>query len=362
MCGAAHGRGAGRPDAIGMESSTVMALLSTPRTAEVRYNDASIHGLARTPSTTSTTIHLQFTFDESRLYFVGPPLPAPFCLDHLALGGTMKLTSDDGAFNEVIETQFLTVGSDFLVSDIMIPAKDIHGSFSLATAGANDGDRFTFRLHQTIVADAWVGTLSVNDTPFVDWGSTPCDSGSTPITADDANRSALAVQAVNTITTAPVPLAFSDGTITVAHLSFPQSPLACRLVSIVVPGVLNGPSNGIQLTGPLAVATEDNRWVGTLQGKASVGGVAGALTGLQLSIDSPILPVEEFAAYYGFSGVDFGVFARALLWFTVTYAVDRSQRASGGKFEIYATKSSGVGPDAGNNGSADLLTAKVSAP
>jgi hypothetical protein len=367
----------GDPTPFGWSPSAAMALLSAPRTVVVRYRDAASDGLVRRPSSASTTIHLQFTVDESRLYFVASSqngMISPYCNNHMALGGTLTLMSDDGAFNEVIATELIASGPGLLMSDLTIPAKDLRGSFSLATAGARDGDQFTFLLQQTIVDGAWVGVLYANtpaggrlEYPYADWGSAPCEVGSAPITAEDPVLSSLAVQAAGIIESAVVPIAFSDGTSTMAHLSFPQFPLPCRLVDpqldMRMTRVLSSaPQSGLYLVGPVAVVTDDRRWVANLPAKAGGTVASGALTTMQLHTDTQVLSPTEFVSYYGFAGVDFGTFDRARLAFTVNYTVDGTQRATGGYFEIMAFLTQHTGWDAGGGGSTVLLTGKVAAP
>jgi hypothetical protein len=338
---------------LGYAPSDVMALLGPTRTAELHYRDVAGDGLARFPGTATSTIHVTSEFDPSRSFFVdlssdpnNPPPPSVLCEDYLLLGVRLTLTSDDGAFDEILTTEFYTKQlPDRLNSWVGIPANDKRGTFALSTVGANDGDRFTYSVRQTFLAGAWLGRVDANydavgrpavftDSPFAEWGSAPCEAGSTPIVEDGTAYAKLAAQAISTITSVPVPLAFSDGTRTVARLSYPPSPIACRVEDRQF---LQEPEGTILLPSPITVTTDDGRWSGTL-GTTGVGHVAtGTLSSLRVYYNAPdlqTLPPDEFTTFYGFSGVDFTNYARARLGFLVDYDV-ASQRVVAGTFEIW---------------------------
>lgn len=347
---------------LGYAASDVMALLGPPRAATLRYRDVAGDGFVRLPDTAGTTIHVTAEFDPARTFFVdlapdpdAPPPPSVPCDDYLLLGVNLTLTSDDGAFDEILDAEFITKQvPERLHAWINVAAKDMRGSFSLATT--NGGGQFNYSFRQTFLHGTWLGRVDANDLnsikksfeggPFADWGSAPCVAGSTPILQDGSAYATLAAQAIDTIANAPVALSFSDGTYARARVSYPPSRLACRVED---PQFLVEPEGTILLPDPITVATDDGRWTATLDA-TGVGHVdTGTLSSLRVYYNgTQTLAPAEFAAFYGFTGVDFTNHTKARLSFSVDYDV-ASQSAIGGGFNIW-----GVFSDASTLGSTVL--------
>jgi hypothetical protein len=345
-----------------------MAFLGPPRSAELRFRDVASDGLARVPGTTSTTIHVKSELDVARSFFVAlapnpdnPPPPSVVCEDYLLLGVRFTLTSDDGAFDEILDDELIVKQlPDRLTSAVSLSAKDMRGTFSLSTP--NGVSQFVYSFRQTFLAGAWLGRVDASDInslmlkphvegpPFAEWGSAPCLAGSTPILQDGSTRATLAAQAISTIAKAPVSLSFSDGTRAVARLSYAASPIACQVEDRQY---LAEPEGTILLPSPITVVTDDGRWSSTLNA-TGVGHVAtGALSDLRVYYNgTQILAPADFATFYGFTRVDFTNHAKARLNFSVDYDV-ASQSAKSGHLGIW-----GVFSDTGTLGS-QILEATV---